>query len=189
MYAPLFPPFGTDAAGWQGFVFEELNRISRAQYDPRDILSFNALAAAPSRPRIGMVAYANGINWNPGRGAGLYFYSTEWNSVVSVGSGGTVTQATNKATGVTLNKQTGEITLNNAALAAGTVVSFTLTNSAITAKDVLVLNHVSGGTLGEYGLNAACAAGSAVIYVRNNSAGSLSEALVLRFTRLPGATS
>ena len=94
---------------------------------------------------------------------------------------GTVTQATNKATGVTLNSPTGQITLNGAALAADTTVSFTLTNSSITANDVLILNHISGGTAGSYLLNAQAAAGSASINVRNITAGSLSEAIVICF--------
>ena len=104
------------------------------------------------------------------------------------GTGGTVTQATNKSTGVTLNKQSGEITMNGAALAAATIVSFTLTDSAIAAGDVLILNHVTTGTRGAYGLNAQCAAGSAIIYVRNNTAGSLSEAIVIRFALVKGVT-
>ena len=50
---------------------------------------------------------------------------------------GAVTQLTSKATGVTLNKSCGQITLNDAALAATTNVTFTLTNSLIGVKDVL----------------------------------------------------
>ena len=94
---------------------------------------------------------------------------------------GTITQATNKATGVTLNSPSGQITLNGAALAADTTVSFTLTNSSITANDVLILNHISAGTAGSYLLNAQAAAGSASINVRNITAGSLSEAIVIGF--------
>ena len=100
----------------------------------------------------------------------------------TTGAGGTVTQATNKATGVTLNKTTGLITMNNAALAAGTTVTFTLTNSAIAATDTIILNHASAGTAGAYTLNAQVAAGSATINVRNVTAGSLSEAIVIRYT-------
>jgi hypothetical protein len=100
----------------------------------------------------------------------------------TTGAGGTVTQATNKATGVTLNKVTGLITMNNAALAANTTVSFTLTNSAIAATDTIILQHNSAGTVGAYTLNVQPAAGSAVINVRNVTAGSLSEAIVIRFT-------
>ena len=94
---------------------------------------------------------------------------------------GTITQATNKATGVTLNSPSGQITLNGAALAANTTVSFTLTNSSITANDILILNHLSAGTAGSYLLNAQSAAGSASINVRNITAGSLSEAIVIGF--------
>lgn len=104
----------------------------------------------------------------------------------SAGAGGTVTQATSKVTSVTLNKTCGAITLNNAALAADTVVSFILTNSAIVATDVLVLNHISGGTIGAYTLNAQAGAGGATINVRNNTAGSLSEAIVIQFALIKG---
>jgi hypothetical protein len=104
------------------------------------------------------------------------------------GAGGTVTQATNKSTGVTLNTRCGQITLNNAALAADTTVSFTLTNSSIAAGDVLVLNHISGGTAGSYLLNARSAAGSASIDVRNITAGSLSEAVVIAFAIIKATT-
>ena len=97
------------------------------------------------------------------------------------GEGGAVTQATSKSTGVTLNTKCGQITMNAAALAADTTVSFTLTNSTIAATDVLVLNHVSGGTAGSYLLNAQAAAGSASINVRNITGGSLSEAIVIGF--------
>lgn len=100
----------------------------------------------------------------------------------STGAGGIVTQATSKATGVTLNKACGEITLNAASLAAATIVSFTLTNSAIALGDNLILNHVGAGTKGGYSLNAECLAGTATISVRNNTAGALLEALVIRFT-------
>lgn len=104
------------------------------------------------------------------------------------GAGGTVTQATSKATAVTLNKTCGKITLNAAALAASTTVSFVFTNSTIAATDVLVLNHTSGGTLGSYTLNAAAAAGSATIYVRNVSLASLSEAVVISYAVVKAVT-
>jgi len=94
---------------------------------------------------------------------------------------GTVTQATNKATGVTLDAPCGQITMNGAALAADTTVSFTLTNSSITANDILILNHLSAGTAGSYLLNAQAGAGTASINVRNITAGSLSEAIVIGF--------
>lgn len=97
------------------------------------------------------------------------------------GEGGTVAQATSKATAVTLNKKCGQITMNAAALAAATTVTFVLTNSTIAATDLLVINHVSGGTAGAYLLNAQAAAGSVSINVRNVTAASLSEAIVIGF--------
>ncbi len=103
------------------------------------------------------------------------------------GAGGAVPQTISKATGVTLNKACGAITMNNAALAAATIVSFVLTNTTIAATDVLILNHISGGTVGSYLLNAQCAAGSATINVRNETAGSLSEAIVLQFVVVKAA--
>lgn len=106
----------------------------------------------------------------------------------ALGIGGTVTQATSKATGVTLSKACGEITLNAAALAANTTVSFTLTNTLISAGDLIHLQHQSGGTAGAYGTNGQAAAGSASINVRNITAGSLSEAIVLRFAVIKGVT-
>ena len=106
----------------------------------------------------------------------------------STGAGGTVTQATSKATGVTLSKSIGQITLNNAALASDTTVSFTLTNTVIEAGDILIMNHISAGTAGSYLLNAQSAAGSASINVRNITAGSLSEAIVIAFAVIKAVT-
>jgi hypothetical protein len=106
----------------------------------------------------------------------------------TTGSGGTVTQATSKATGVTLSKSTGQITLNAAALNLDTTVSFTLTNTVIEAGDILILNHISGGTAGSYLLNAQSAAGSASINVRNITGGSLSEAIVIAFAVIKAVT-
>ena len=104
------------------------------------------------------------------------------------GEGGTVTQATSKSTTVTLSKKCGQITMHNASLAADTTVSFTLTNTTIVATDLLVLNHVSGGTAGSYLLNAQAGAGSASINVRNITAGSLGEAIVIGFAVVKAVT-
>jgi len=122
--------------------------------------------------------------------------STTGNQVISstgkhgyaTGAGGTVTQATSKATGVTLSKSTGQITLNNAALAADTTVSFMLTNTVIEAGDILIMNHISAGTAGSYLLNAQSAAGTASINIRNITAGSLSEAIVIAFAVIKAVT-
>lgn len=103
----------------------------------------------------------------------------------NVGYGGsvkTVTQATNKSTGVTLNANMGSITMNNAALAAGAAVKFTVTNSQVTAGDIPVVAIVSGGTSGDYHASVnAVGSGSFDVVLQNISAGSLSEAVVIGF--------
>jgi hypothetical protein len=106
------------------------------------------------------------------------------------GSGGTVTQATSKSTAVTLNKTNGQITMNNAALAANTPNAFTLVNSTITSSDVVnvsIQNSVSGATnyivwCGGVG------AGSCTISIWNRSAGSLSDAVVINFAVIKAVT-
>jgi hypothetical protein len=105
----------------------------------------------------------------------------------TTGAGGTVTQATDKSTAVVLNKPSGEITMQAAALSAATSVSFTLTNSVIGPRDLLTINLVGGGTAGAYTFGANCTTGSAVITVRNVTAGPLSEALVLRYAVIKGS--
>ena len=100
----------------------------------------------------------------------------------STGTGGTVTQATDKSTGVTLSKRCGQITMNAAALAAAAEVSFTLTNTVIAATDVVLVSIASGATAGAYSIQCdATAAGSCRISVGNRNVGSLSEAIVLNF--------
>ena len=104
----------------------------------------------------------------------------------AVGAQGAVTQTTSKATGVTLNKSSGQITLNNASLGATTNVTFTLTNSVISTKDVLILN-VYGGTSGSYNVwVSGLAEGSATITVRNITASPLAEAIVINYAIIHG---
>lgn len=102
---------------------------------------------------------------------------------------GTVTQLTDKSTGVTLNKSAGRITMNNAALAANTAVSFTLTNSGISANDAIIVNVSGGGTAAAYTTYiSSMTAGSAVVTLRNLTGGSLSEAVILNFAIIHGAS-
>lgn len=106
------------------------------------------------------------------------------------GAGGTVTQATNKATPVTLNKPTGQITMNAAALAAGATVTFQVNNSLITTADTVLLT-CPFMTVGpnNYRVEVSFSSnGSFNIRVTNISAGSLFEALVINFALIKGAT-
>jgi hypothetical protein len=95
---------------------------------------------------------------------------------------GTVTQLTDKSTAVTLNKSAGQITMNNAQLNATTNVTFTLNNSTVSAKDVVVLSVASGATAGAYNCwVSGKGIGTVTITVRNISGGNLSEAVVINF--------
>lgn len=57
----------------------------------------------------------------------------------STGSGGAVTQATSRTTGVTLNKSNGAITLFSTA-GSSTATTFTVTNSTVAATDTIIVN-------------------------------------------------
>lgn len=70
------------------------------------------------------------------------------NGSLGYAAGGAVTQATNRSTGVTLNAICGQITTNNASLAAGSEATFTVTNSQVAATDVVVVCAASGQTAG-----------------------------------------
>lgn len=115
------------------------------------------------------------------RGADVVYVDSELGYTAA--AQGTVTQATDKSTAVTLNKPAGRITMNAAALATATNVSFTLNNSYISSNDIVILT-LSGGiaTAGTYNcwVNT-MSAGSCSITLRNISAGSLSEAVIINF--------
>jgi len=102
---------------------------------------------------------------------------------------GTVTQATDKSTGVTLNKSAGRITMNAASLAANTAVSFTLTNSLISTNDAIIVNVSGGGTAAAYTTYiSSMAAGSAVVTLRNLTGGALAEAVIVNYAIIHGAS-
>jgi hypothetical protein len=94
-----------------------------------------------------------------------------------------VTQLTSKSTGVTANTSAGQITMNGASLATVTNVTFTLTNSLLSGKDVIIVNVASANaTAGAYNCwVSSMLAGSATITLRNITTGSLSEAVVINF--------
>ena len=96
---------------------------------------------------------------------------------------GTVTQATDKSTAVTLNRSAGTVTMNAATLNATTSVNFTLNNNKISAGDAVIVSFVSGAaTAGSYTLwVTGLTTGAATLTLRNITAGNLSEAVVFNF--------
>ena len=69
MYSPSNVPFG-NLTSW---LQQELARIA-ASWGQIDFLEFTVHHAAPAKPKAGRVYYADGTNWNPGGGEGLYLY-------------------------------------------------------------------------------------------------------------------
>jgi len=106
-----------------------------------------------------------------------------YNTGSSTATPASVTQATSKSTGVTINASAGQIVTNNAALAAGAEVAFVVTNNLVTPYDIPIVALASGAaTAGTYLLTiAAVSNGSFTVVISNASAGSLSEALTLNF--------
>ena len=143
----------------------------------KDFTLYNTVSA---RQRMQFDVTGNSTHTDPNGGLGY-----------GPGAGGTVTQSTSKSTAVTLNKPCGQITMNNAALAAGAEVGFVVNNTLVGLGDSILispswvtvnpgnyqcrLTYVGGGNFG--------------ISVKNISAGSLSEALQINFAIIKGATS
>lgn len=139
------------------------------------------------------------VLWNQISGGNISLLTTGGGNVLvpgsgglgyGAGSGGTVTQLTSKATGVTLNKTNGQITMSNVTLTAATSVSFAMTNSTIAATDVVVI-ALSSGAANPALYNVTCqqvAASAAGIKVENVSGGALAEALVLNFAVIKAVT-
>jgi hypothetical protein len=104
----------------------------------------------------------------------------------SLAANGVVTQVTSKSTGVTMvpaSAQTGLITTTADNLVAGTEVKFTVTCSAVTAADAVVVNHASGGTAGAYLVGvSAVGAGTFDITLSCVSGTDKAEAIVLAYS-------
>lgn len=54
------------------YLDDELNKI--AEILNSVYLHLDPQSSAPARPSNGVLAYADGTNWNPGAGAGVYAY-------------------------------------------------------------------------------------------------------------------
>ena len=107
----------------------------------------------------------------------------------SAAAQGTVTQLTDKTTAVTLNKSSGRITMNSAALAGNTAVSFTLNNSLLSANDTVIVCISGGATTGAYtSYVTSLTTGSAILTLRNLTGTSYSEAVILNYAIIHGAS-
>jgi hypothetical protein len=101
----------------------------------------------------------------------------------ATGAGGTVTQATSRTTGVTLNKRCGAITMFSAAGSA-TAASFTVTNSTVGANDVIILNQASGTNLYALAVTAVAAGSFNITFL--TTGGVATDAPVINFAVIDG---
>lgn len=123
-------------------------------------------------------------------GTGLFSKHATAGIGYSTGAGGTVTQATSITTGVTLNKAVGQITTVAATTAAGAEDTFTVTNSAVAATDMIPLTttYAGGGLPLVY--VSKVAAGSFNVTISNlAAAAALDAALTINFAVIKGVTS
>lgn len=80
-YKPFQPPFVTDLSQWrlmQTYLTEEFRRIS-IELNRQALTEYHA---EPEKPFHLMQVMADGTDWDPGSGRGVYWYDAEgpsWN--------------------------------------------------------------------------------------------------------------
>ncbi len=71
-------PVPDDAKQLQPFLRDQLEQVAGSLNTLADG-QLDASTAAPSKPRSGMIRYADGTDWNPGSGEGFYgYYGGAW---------------------------------------------------------------------------------------------------------------
>lgn len=110
----------------------------------------------------------------------------------ATGAGGSVTQATNRSTGVTVSKTSGSITTDTTSLAAEAAATFTVTNTSVAVGDVVVVAQRSGSNGGNTDVFVSTvAAGSFAITVANNNAAAGTAetgAIIINFAVIKAVT-
>lgn len=104
----------------------------------------------------------------------------------TTGGGGVVTQGTSRATAVTLNKASGQITMFTAAGSA-TWATFQVNNSLVAATDTVLLS-VNGAT-NSYVMTVSSIAAGAFIILFSSVSGTASDTPKINFTVIKGAIS
>lgn len=79
-YRPTQPP--SDPKKLPDWLREEMGRIQVAARQAQPFVALQTLHAEPARPFDGMTILADGTDWDPGSGAGVYcYYASAWNKL------------------------------------------------------------------------------------------------------------
>ena len=77
-YAP--GPLPIDQQDLGVYLINELKRLGYIIFN-QSTFRLERTNVAPDKPRLGDIRYADGSNWNPGSGEGIYFYNSAGNWV------------------------------------------------------------------------------------------------------------
>jgi hypothetical protein len=75
-YAPS-PTQAKTVEDLRRWATQELQRVAESA-EAAQTPTIPLLFAAPAKPAIGQLALADGTQWNPGSGRGLYYYDGVW---------------------------------------------------------------------------------------------------------------
>jgi hypothetical protein len=74
-YVPTLFKGDVNVENIQRFLEQELEAIARSFAETTE-LELRPIYVAPTRPREGMIVFADGTEWNPGAGKGVYVYAS-----------------------------------------------------------------------------------------------------------------
>ncbi len=77
-YEPGAPPDNPEDMGI--YVVNELKRLANVVLN-QATFRLERTHEEPARPRTGDIRFADGSDWNPGSGEGIYWYGTSWNKL------------------------------------------------------------------------------------------------------------
>ena len=76
MFVANLPPQG-DPENLRSYLTQEFQRLAIAlAANQVESIQLVERHSAPNKPRDGLVVFADGTNWNPGGGRGVYVYSS-----------------------------------------------------------------------------------------------------------------
>jgi len=74
MYSPGTPPRMATWEELRDWTLKEFERIATALQE-QVAVDLRPVNAPPTRPREGMLVFADGTDWNPGAGRGVYVFN------------------------------------------------------------------------------------------------------------------